>query len=57
MHPDDREAAMEWALDTWQCDVAVEDGAGDRHDFEVREMMRKALELAYSWGRSKEEAG
>ena len=33
------------------------DGAGDRHDPEVREMMRKALELAYSGGRGKEEAG
>ncbi len=44
MYPD-REGAMEWALDTWE---RVVGSLGNRDDPEVRDMMRKCLDLAYS---------
>jgi hypothetical protein len=50
MYPDDREAAMEWALDRWEGDVG---SLGNRDDPEVRNVMRSCLDLAYSgrWGK------
>jgi len=46
----DREGAMEWALDRWEREVG---SLGNRDDPEVRDMMRKCLDLAYSgkWGK------
>ena len=44
MYPD-REAAMKWVLDTWERDV---DSVGNRNDPEVRDVIRKCLDLAYS---------
>ena len=41
----DREAAMEWVLDTWERDVG---NIGHRDDPEVRDVVRKCLDLAYS---------
>jgi len=50
MFPDDREAAIEWALDRWEGDVG---SLGNRDDPEVRNVMRSCLDLAYSgkWGK------
>jgi hypothetical protein len=44
MYPD-REGAMEWALDRWEREMG---SLGNRDDPEVREMMRRCLDLAYS---------
>jgi hypothetical protein len=49
MYPDEREAAIQWALDKWERDVG---SLGSRDDPEVREVIGRCLDLAYSgkWG-------
>jgi hypothetical protein len=43
-YPDEREAAIQWALDKWQRDVG---SPGSRDDPEVRDVIRRCVDLAY----------
>jgi hypothetical protein len=45
MYPDEREAAIQWALDKWERDVG---SLGSRDDPEVRDVIRRCVDLAYS---------
>jgi hypothetical protein len=44
MYPDEREAAIQWALDKWERDVG---SLGNRDDPEVLDVIRRCLDLAY----------